>query len=352
MENNKKFSVAKRRAGFFLKLLEAKALGRSYPLVVALSVTPRCNFSCVYCYGNYQHRRHKELTLKEIFGLLDELVSLGTRYLELSGGEALLRDDIGEIVDYANSLGLVLGINTNGSLIKRRSQVVKKIGTVTISFDGDEKANDANRGKGTYQKIIEGIDCALSLGVNVHTYTILTRNSLNSLDYIMEFAKKRKIYAEFGCLVVRALKNDKEYRGIDLSAAQFKNAVKKLIRYKEKGYPILFSKKVMEKVLTWPDYQQKIWEGKSPPFGHIKCFASHHMVFIDCDGKVYPCIQFIGKFPAQDFRQAGFKAAYEKAQKHNCQACYLMCVNDLNLMFNLDFQALWNNVRISLSEIK
>ena len=60
----------------------------------------------------------------------------------------------------------------------------------------------------------------------------------------------------------------------------------------------------------------------------------------------------MGAFDALDYREVGFAEAYGNAHRHDCKACYLMCVNDLNLMFNLDPHALWNNIRISLSEIK
>jgi MoaA/NifB/PqqE/SkfB family radical SAM enzyme len=347
-----KFNIGLKRAVFFSKLLQAKLLRKSVPLIVTLSLTPRCNFNCAYCYGDYQHRQKPEMTKIEIFKLLKELKKAGTDYLQLSGGEPLIRKDIEEIVDYANELGFCLGINTNGSLISQKPEVIKKIGTVTISFDGQQKENDKNRGKGTFKKITKAIDLALTLGVNVHTYTTVTKHNLSSLPYILKFAKERKITTEFGFLVSRNLKNDKDYQGLDLSPLEFKNAIKTLIKYKKNGYPILFSQKVLEKILKWPDFSQKTWENKKPNFSYIKCFAPQNMIFIDCDGKVYPCLQFLGQFQALDFRKSGFQKAYQKAHEHECQACYLPCVNDLNLMFNLDFQALWNNASLSIKEIK
>jgi sulfatase maturation enzyme AslB (radical SAM superfamily) len=167
----------------------------------------------------------------------------------------------------------------------------------------------------------------------------------------MEFTKRFHIYAEFGFPVCRTLRDDREYHRLDLTQAEFRSAVEKLLAYKRKGYPILFSAQIMEKILQWPDYDKKTIIADTPPsFEHVRCFGGRHMVFIDCDGKVYPCIQFIGNFDALDFRVAGIKKAVEHSAQHSCKACYLMCVNDLNLMFSLHPSVLYNNFRITLDE--
>lgn len=348
-----RFGTIFSRGLFFCRLLYSKIINKPSPLLVTFSLTPRCNFDCAYCYGDYKSRRSKgnEITTDEALTAIEELADMGMSFLQLSGGEPLLRDDIDMIVDKVNELGVTLGISTNGSLIEKKIDTVKKIKTICISYDGDEKSNDANRGKGTYKVIMRAIKVAKEVGVNVHTYTTVNKNNIGAIDHIMEFAKQFNIYTEFGFPVVRTLKDDENYRGLDLTTEEFRDAVKKLYTYKRKGYPILFSAKVMEKVLAWPDYTQKIYVSEAPPqFDHIKCFGGMHMIFIDSDGKVYPCIQFIGRFDALDFREHGIRKAVEHSAEHNCKACYLMCVNDFNLMFSLNPSVLYNYFKITLDE--
>jgi hypothetical protein len=59
----------------------------------------------------------------------------------------------------------------------------------------------------------------------------------------------------------------------------------------------------------------------------------------------------IGEFDALDFREVGFKKAYAHCATHTCKACYLMCVNDFNLLFALNPGVIWNNFTITMREI-
>ncbi|MFC1701112.1 radical SAM protein [Patescibacteria group bacterium] len=343
-------NIAYKRASFFKKVLEARITGKLCPLVVTFSMTSRCNFRCKYCYGDYESRKNKEITIDEVLDLVNEMSDMGMRYLQLSGGEPLMFPGIEKVVDLANQRGVCLGINTNGSLIPEKLEVVKKIQTVCVSLDGYEEVNDSNRGVGSYRKIMDGIKAAKSIGTRVHIYATMSKNNIHALDWLMEFCKKNNIYSEFGFLVNRSLKNDNDYQGIDLDTETFRKSQARLVEYKKNGYPILFSKQVLERIQNWPDFSKKMWFDTPPSFDYIPCSQGRLMVFIDCDGKVYPCIQMIGKFDALDFRKDGFSKAFTHCQSHTCKACYLMCVNDFNLLFAMNSGVIMNNILITLKE--
>jgi MoaA/NifB/PqqE/SkfB family radical SAM enzyme len=344
------FHLMKRRAAFFGKVLQFKLTGRSWPLLVTWALSPRCNYKCIYCYGDYEHREYKPVSLAQGLDLVKTLAAGGTRYIQFSGGEPLMYPHLAELVDCASSHGLCLGMNTNGSLIPENIETVKKIGTICVSLDGREAINDANRGTGTWKRTMKGIETAQEHGVNVHVYCTVTRNNVNGLEELLEWCKERGIWAEFGFLVNRSLKSDRDYSAIDLDVQTFRRAQRSLIGFKRRNYPILFSRQVMERVAAWPDFSRKMWRGGNPPFSFIECYQGKLMVFVDCDGKVYPCIQMIGDFDAVDFRTGGFQKAYERCQSHDCRACYLMCVNDFNLLFSLNPGVILNNTLITLKE--
>ncbi|MBI5301769.1 MAG: radical SAM protein [Chloroflexi bacterium] len=64
-----------------------------------LAVTEACNFRCAYCAPDgYVTPATLPLTLREIKSVVRSAVALGVTKIWLTGGEPLLRRDIGDIV--------------------------------------------------------------------------------------------------------------------------------------------------------------------------------------------------------------------------------------------------------------
>ena len=77
------------------------AIKKRVPLIVNYQVTTLCNLRCIYCYADlHSPKEERDLSTAEIFREIDELYGLGTRWIRLMGGEPLMRDDIGAIIDY------------------------------------------------------------------------------------------------------------------------------------------------------------------------------------------------------------------------------------------------------------
>lgn len=338
------------RISFFTNLIQAKIFKKNIPLAVVLNITNQCNLRCIYCYGPYYDNPKTNFTTQELFNLIDELAKMGTKSITLGGGEPLLRYDIEELIEYIKSKNIECGMNTNGTLIPEKISAVKKLDLVCVSLDGDQTGNDANRGAGSFEKIMAGIKIAKQVGLIVHTNTVLTKNNLNSIDYLVETAKKIGFKAEFNLPFFQTSSN-KDNPALNLSNEECQTIIKKIEDYKQQGYPILFSNKVHRYVASWPNYKKKMCLNEKPNFKHIKCQAGRFMCFIDADGMVYPCVQLIGTFPALNFKEVGFKKAWEKLNSHTCQACYFVCFNELNSIFNLDLEVIFNNAITSLKEV-
>ncbi|MBR4435593.1 MAG: radical SAM protein [Clostridia bacterium] len=105
----------------FIRYLYRKAAATGTPLSGTFELTPRCNFDCKMCYVHLtkgqQCERGRELTADEWLSIADDAVRSGLVILLVTGGEPLLRPDFKEIFRTLNGMGLVTGVNTNGSLI-------------------------------------------------------------------------------------------------------------------------------------------------------------------------------------------------------------------------------------------
>jgi MoaA/NifB/PqqE/SkfB family radical SAM enzyme len=260
---------------------------------------------------------------------------MGTRSITLGGGEPLIRDDIGEIVKRVKNKGVECGMNTNGTLIPVRLKELKSIDMVTVSIDGPREMNDANRGSGSFEKIMAGIDAVLEAGIKVHTTTVLTRYNCESIDWIVELARQKGMQAEFNLLFHQSQDKSDSDRFMAENSA-LRKAVEHIVELKSKGAPILFSEKVYRYVANWPDYRKRVIMGNAPDFAYMPCYAGRFMMFIDADGRTYPCVQLIDVFNGLDFRKVKVKKAWDNCANHSCKACYFPCFNEFNTIISLN----------------
>ncbi len=85
----------------------------SAPYRMDLALTYRCNNACAHCY-NARPRNYPELDMQTWKKIIDRVWELRVPHVVFTGGEPTLRDDLVELVAYAQEKGLVTGLNTNG----------------------------------------------------------------------------------------------------------------------------------------------------------------------------------------------------------------------------------------------
>lgn len=325
------------------EIIKGHITHKRIPILITLCVTNKCNLRCIYCYAEYYERNYREFTTQEILNLIDELVSMGTKYISINGGESLLRADIGTIVDKIKEKNILCHMSTNGLLIKKNISVVKKIDSLAISIDGIKESNDINRGKGVYDKIIEAFECLNENHIKFHAHTVLTKNNKNAIDEIMLLADKYKFRAQFSPLRIE----DSPAKNINLNDEELKEITKKILRYKKSGFPVLFSTEACENLLNWPFSYDKLFIYNEYPeyYKPIECFIKRFSCHIEANGLVYPCIVLVNKFKALNFLEVGFKKAWENLANNECKACYNICCSDLNLIFGFDPKTIWNTCK-------
>jgi radical SAM protein with 4Fe4S-binding SPASM domain len=87
-----------------------------------LELTYRCNLRCRHCYTDpYNNPQFfpRELTLHEIYRVLEEMHDLGVIWLNLSGGDIFMHPHFFDIYEHAHRRGFLLQLYTNGTLFTR-----------------------------------------------------------------------------------------------------------------------------------------------------------------------------------------------------------------------------------------
>lgn len=336
-----------KKGGIFFSVLQARLTGKVFPMVVHINVTNTCNLKCAYCYGMYSYRGIKDFTTEELISLVDEVASMGTRIINLGAGEPLMRKDVEEIIKHVREKGMECRMNTNGHLVQQKLSAVKNLSAICISIDGDEDAHDLYKGKGSFKTVISAIDTCRRNNIPVHTSTMLSKYNVHTVDFILGLAKDKGFFAEF---LLPFFQSQEEFMA---SESDYRDALKKIIMYKKRGYPIFFSFKSHRYALNWPTYKQRSIHGSVPKeFGrHIPCFAGKYMCIVDSDGKVYPCSQMIGGYPSLNFLEHGFRKSWEHIRNHDCKTCYaFICFNDYNMLLSLEPSVIFNHIRNGLME--
>ncbi len=195
---------------YMRELVQAQASGQ-YPSahdrkargpVVIWNLIRRCNLTCKHCYAlSADHDYAGELSLPEVFAVMDDLKAFGVPALILSGGEPLLRKDIFEISARARSMGFYTGLSTNGTLIDAPlAQRIADAGFdyVGISLDGLQPTHDKfRRLEGAFDRSLAAIGHLDRVGVKVglrYTMTAMNAHDLPALLDLMQQVGAHKFY--------------------------------------------------------------------------------------------------------------------------------------------------------------
>jgi len=139
-----------------------KSWRNNAPYTVELLVSSLCNLRCIMCNvwklaKNNPSVTDEELSISEYENLLDELSSLGTKVISISGGEPLLKKGIFSIIQKAKEKDLQVQIITNGTIISNAvaTRLVESgIDLITFSIDAPKAhIHDQIRGiPGSWEK--------------------------------------------------------------------------------------------------------------------------------------------------------------------------------------------------------
>ncbi len=157
-----------------------------------ISLTQRCGLSCFFCHHEGENRAKKEISLAEIEQIVKHASTHGIRYVKLTGGEPLLREDILDIIRIISPLVPDLSITTNGLFLEDMAYNLKKAGLTRVNVSIHSLDLDVYfkiTGSRDLEKVKRGVKKAVEVGltpVKVNM-TILRGFNENSIGEMMEF---------------------------------------------------------------------------------------------------------------------------------------------------------------------
>jgi len=164
----------------------------SAPLRMDLALTYRCNVGCAHCY-NLEGREVPELTTAEWKQAFRKLWDAGVPHLTFTGGEPTLRDDLPELVQAAEELGFITGLQTNGRRLAdpAYARTLKECGLdhAQITLEShDPKVHDAMVGApGAFGETVQAIRNCVAEGLYTITNTTLTTRNAPGIGETVAF---------------------------------------------------------------------------------------------------------------------------------------------------------------------
>lgn len=175
-----------------------------------ISLTEKCNLRCVYCMPNEGiplMPKNDALTSSEIGRLARLFVKEGVDKIRLTGGEPTLRKDLMEIMEHLSELrkkipsdpiGLKqIGITTNGLLLTRLLPDMARLGLTHINVSLDtldpfQFELMTRRPAAGLQKVLDGIDLALRMGVPSVKVNVVILKGVNDTRDVLQFVRWAK----------------------------------------------------------------------------------------------------------------------------------------------------------------
>jgi len=164
----------------------------SAPVNLTWEITHECNLRCVHCLSASSIASPGELTFDECRAIVDQLAALKVFEINFGGGEPLLKDYFLPLLRYIHEKGIVTCISTNGTALTDEAIdcfTGNPLVNVQVSLDGATPAvNDLIRGKGTFQRIIKGIELLSGKNIPLSINTVVTSLNFRQLRRLKELA--------------------------------------------------------------------------------------------------------------------------------------------------------------------
>ena len=163
-------------------------------MLVSWMTTNKCNLRCKHCYQDAGMDAYAdELSTDEAKSLIDGIVRAGFKVMIFSGGEALMRPDVYDLVAYAAGRGLRPVFGTNGTLITAQvAGRLKDAGACAmgISLDSLDRArHDEFRGMaGSWDATVAGMRACREAGLPFQLHTTVLDWNQDEICDITDFA--------------------------------------------------------------------------------------------------------------------------------------------------------------------
>ncbi len=305
--------------------------GQPRPLLGTLIVTYRCDLACGMCDLPTRGERGRELDAGGLRGVLDAFFDLGVLGVGVTGGEPMLRPDLHDLLRHGSDRGLLMHLNTNGSLV--RAETASRlsddgVASVNVSLDApDAETHDRLRGRrGSYDRVVRAV-ARLCAGRRRSYRVALTcavgAANVGSARRLLDRARDLGV-DRVGFLPVH-----------DFPANRVSGVAPPAQGGGDPLFPLeaLRDDPLVDNSRAYLDLFGPAFAGARNP---VPCAAPRTSIVVDCYGEVFPCVPLnAAREPVGrgDIRELWRSETYRRVRERlaGCRACFWNCHTEMNL---------------------
>ena len=285
------------------------------PKEICIIVTYRCNAKCNMCdVWHYPTKASDEISVDDI-----KRLPSGLRFINVTGGEPFVRNDLTEIIGVIRPKTERIVISNNGFFTERIIKVCEKYPDlgIRISTEGLQKTNDAIRG------IPNGFDRTLRTLLTLRRMGIkdigfgITVQDMNCRDLRPLYDLSNALGYEFATATLHNShyfhKLDNKIIDKDMVCNEFSGLITELLRSRsvKKWFRAYFNYGLMN----------YIYGGKR----FLPCEMGTESCFIDPHGDVLACNGMDAKVPMGNIREMSFEDIWNSEQANKVREMVKSC---------------------------
>jgi MoaA/NifB/PqqE/SkfB family radical SAM enzyme len=270
-----------------------------------------------------------EMGRDQIFKALGEFVELGTRIVNLDGGEPLAHPHVAEIVQFLVERGIAVSMHTNGILVSRKIETIRKLKKLKISLDGPMECHDAMRGAGSFERAIAGARAARQAGVNVEFTCSVGRHNAEALDQLLNIVEGLG-----GSIIFQPARNSlfvynqRDGNAWELEHERSLATFARIEGFKRSGRAVA-------------NHWSSLRHFRNFPFEtRLPCAAGWTQCTMDPEGVLFHCSERDRSDRSNNVTRLGVARAFANVSKTGCGQCWCARTVEENYLWGLRFDKL------------
>lgn len=325
------------------------------PITANFELTPTCTLNCDMCFIRTERSVVEQhgglLPLQQWLDWAEQLQSMGTLFILLTGGEPMLYPHFKELYTRLREMGFVITINTNGTLIDEemvRTLQARKPRRVNVTLYGGnaETYSRLCHNPQGYSRCMDALKLLKQAGIDIKLNVSIVKKNLEDYEQIIRLARELDIPAEVNSYMFPLTRSEcGTARNIQAERLEADEAARIEMLYMEykKGDG-------MTRYMHDLKYTLAHTEGASAC--SLECRAAKSSCWINWQGIMTPCV--LMEAPAVSLRHTPLAAAWKQMTETAamlpahaecsgcglrpvCNVCYAAASNEKEVAGSIDY---------------